>query len=161
MFHLLTDDYRRVRSVAQRHAARLQADAVGVEHLLLALIEYGRGPVEEAFIALGVTPGQAWAHMELRAEAGPVTGSEEPLPSLPYTPGADRVLGLTFEEKRKLHHDYLGGEHLILALLRHLDDPWAEPEFASELLDRLGVDVRRLRQEVVVRIPSDTGQFAR
>jgi len=62
-FDLYTDDVRRALSVAQWHAMKLRLDAVGVEHLPLAPIEYGRGPVEEAFFALDVTPsepGHSW-----------------------------------------------------------------------------------------------------
>lgn len=67
---MYTDDARRVRSVAPRHAKRLHRDAVGIEHLLLALIEYGRGPVEEAFFAIGITPGEVAAQLESRGENG-------------------------------------------------------------------------------------------
>ena len=143
-------------SVAQRHALRLHHDAVGIEHLALALIEYGRGPVEEAFFALNVTPGEAWAQWDSLAGARPVAGPVEQLPdALEYTPGASRVIGLVFQERAKLRHGYIGCEHLLLAMLRHLDDPWTEPEQASELFERLGVDIRQLRQELVSRIPID------
>ena len=40
-------------------------------------------------------------------------------------------------------------------MLRTLDEPWAEPEPASELFERLEVDLRRLRQELLSRIPTD------
>lgn len=149
-----TDDARRVLSVAQRHAVRLQRDAVGIEHLALALIEYGRGPVEEAFFALKVTPGEAWAQWESFAGAGTIAGPvEEPGRSVGYTSGASRVLGLVFQERAQLRHSYIGCEHLLLAMLRQLDDPWAEPEPASELFERLRVDLHQLRQELLSRIP--------
>lgn len=151
-----TDDARRVLSVAQRHAVRLQDDAVGIEHLALALIEYGRGPVEEAFFALNVTPGEAWIQWGSFAGPRPVAGPvEQPARSLEYTSGATRVLGLVFQERVQLRHDYIGSEHLLLAMLRQLDDPWVEPEPASELFERLEVDLRRLRQELLSRIPTD------
>ena len=150
-----TEDVCRVEEAAQRHALRLQCDAVGVEHLALALIEYGRGPVEEAFFALGVSPGEAWATLESLAGAGSVAGIAEQVDSLPNTQGAGRVLGLVFQERVQLRHQYIGCEHLLLALLRHLDDPWAEPELASELFERLGVDLHRLREELLSRIPVD------
>ena len=151
-----TEDARRVLLVAQRHAQRLHHDAVGIEHLAFALIEYGRGPVEEAFFALNVTPGEAWTQWESFAGARPVAGPVEQLPrSLEYTSGASRVLGLVFGERAQLRHDYIGSEHLLLAMLKQLDDPWAEPEPASELFERLGVDLRRLRQELLSRIPTD------
>ena len=160
MFHSYTDEVRRVRLGAGRHASRLQLDAVGVGHLLIASIEYGRGPVEEAFFAIDVTPSEAGALYESIA-VQPVAGSvEEPL-SLPYTPGAGRVLHLTLGEMRQLRNNYIGSEHLLLALIRHLDDPWAEPERASEYLERLGVDLRRLREELLSRIPADADPPAR
>ena len=143
--------------VAQRHAQRLHHDAVGIEHLAFALIEYGRGPVEEAFFALNVTPGEAWAQWDSLAGARPVAGPVEQLPrSLEYTSGASRVLGLVFGERAQLRHDYIGSEHLLLAMLKQLDDPWAEPELASEFFERLGVDLRQLRQELLSRIPTDS-----
>ena len=76
MFQLYTDELRRVLTVAQKHAVQRQLDAVCVEHLLIALIEYGRGPVEDVFFALDVTPGKAWAKWELLA-VQPVAGSVE------------------------------------------------------------------------------------
>lgn len=62
---------------------------------------------------------------------------------------------MTLEEKRRLGHDYLGAEHLLLAVLRQIDNPWAEPEPAGDLLERLGVDLRKLRQEVLCRVPTE------
>ena len=161
MFQLYTDELRRVLMVAQRYAVQRQLDAVCVEHLLIALIEYGRGPVEEAFFALDVTPSEACTQWESLAGARPGAESvEEPL-SLPYTPGASRVLALTLGEMRQLRNNYIGSEHLLLALIRHLDDPWAEPEPASEYLEQLGVDLRRLREELLSRIPADPDPPAR
>jgi ATP-dependent Clp protease ATP-binding subunit ClpA len=59
------------------------------------------------------------------------------------------------EEKRRMGHDYLGAEHLLLAVLRHIDNSWAEPEPAADLLERLGVDLRKLRQEVLCRVSTE------
>lgn len=163
MSYFYTDDARRVLAVAQRHAVRLQHEAVGIEHLVLALIEYGRGPVEEAFFVLKVTPGEAWTHWAsiAGAEANPGP-AEQPPHSLPYTPGADRALGLVFEEEgRRLRESYIGSEHLLLAVLRQLDDPWAEPEPVNELFERFGLDLRRLREELLSRIPIDADPPAR
>lgn len=155
MFHLYTDELRRVLTVAQRHAVQRQLDAVGVEHLLIALIECGRGPVEEAFFAIDVTPGKAWTQWESLAVPEPFAESVEEPQSLPYTPGASHVLGRTLGEMRQLRNNCIGSEHLLLALIRHLDDPWAEPEQANAYLERIGVDLRRLREEILSRIPAD------
>jgi len=161
VFQLYSDEVRRVLSVAERHASRLQHHAVGVEHLLIALVEYGRGPVEEAFFTLDVTPGKAWTQWESLAVPEPIVESVQEPQSLPYTPGARQVLSLTLNEMRQLRNNYIGSAHLLLALIRYLDDPWAEPEPASEYLERLGVDLRRLREELLSRIPADADPLAR
>lgn len=136
MYQLYTDELRRVLSVAQKHAVQRQLEGVGV------------------------TPSEAGALYESLA-VQPVAGSvEEPL-SLPYTPGAGRVLHLTLGEMRQLRSNYIGTEHLLLALIRHLDDPWAEPEPASDYVEQLGVDLRRLREELLSRIPADPDPAAR
>jgi ATP-dependent Clp protease ATP-binding subunit ClpA len=81
VFQLYTDELRRVLTVAQKHAVQRQLDGVGVEHLLIALIEYGRGPVEEAFFAIDVTPSEAGALYELLAVQLAAGSVETPLGS--------------------------------------------------------------------------------
>jgi ATP-dependent Clp protease ATP-binding subunit ClpC len=59
------------------------------------------------------------------------------------TPGAKRVIELTVEETRRLGHDHIGTEHLLLGLLR------AEEGRAAGVLAGLGVEVERVRHEVL------------
>lgn len=62
------------------------------------------------------------------------------------------VLALSLRESRQRQHNYVGSEHPLLGVLQQLDDPWAEPEPASEFLEQLGVDVDRLRHEILLRM---------
>jgi ATP-dependent Clp protease ATP-binding subunit ClpC len=152
VFELLTDESRRVYVRAAEHARALKHDHLGVEHVLLALVDFGRGPVVEALFALNASPRDIWTQTLLLA-----SGSEtvEQAEHLPFTPGAKRALGLSVQQSRQLHHNHVGPEHLLLGLLGHLDDPWTEPEATAEVLDRIGVSLSRLRQELLTRIPSD------
>lgn len=64
--------------------------------------------------------------------------------ALPFTPAARRLLVTARREADRLHHEYIGTEHLVLALTRQSND--------AALLVRLGVDcdrVRRLLEETV------------
>lgn len=153
MFESINHDAREVLLTAAEHARVLRHGHVGVEHLLLALVDYGRGPVVEALFAANVSAHDVWAQARLVASTK-IDGSPW---HLPYSPGAKRVLYLAMRESRRLGHNYIGAEHLLLGLLGQLDDPWAEPEAAAEILRPLGVDVGRLRQDLVARIPSDAG----
>ncbi|WP_432280745.1 Clp protease N-terminal domain-containing protein [Streptomyces luomodiensis] len=51
---------------------------------------------------------------------------------MPYDAGARKVLELTFREALRLGHNYIGTEHILLALLEH--------EGGSGLLSGLGID---------------------
>ncbi len=62
-----------------------------------------------------------------------------------FTQRARRVLSLSQEEAEKLHHSYIGTEHLLLGLLRE------EGGVAGRVLRELGVETKRV-QEMVERL---------
>lgn len=61
---------------------------------------------------------------------------------VPFDPAAKKVLELTFREALRLGHQYVGTEHLLLALLEHED--------GSGPLSSLGAD-KAATQEIVVK----------
>jgi len=63
-----------------------------------------------------------------------------------FTPRAQRVIILAQEEARRLNHAFLGTEHLLLGIVALGEG------IASEILRRLGVDLKKLRLEVERRI---------
>jgi ATP-dependent Clp protease ATP-binding subunit ClpA len=72
------------------------------------------------------------------------------LPDLiPYDPDARKALELTFREALRLGHNYIGTEHILLALL--------ENEGGQGPLHDLGVDKQRVETELVDALRSITG----
>jgi ATP-dependent Clp protease ATP-binding subunit ClpC len=59
-----------------------------------------------------------------------------------FTDRARRVVVLAQEEARKLNHNYLGTEHLLLGLLRESGG------VAARALESLGISLEAVRQEV-------------
>jgi len=59
------------------------------------------------------------------------------------TSKAKRVLELAAEEARRMHHNYIGTEHLLLALLREQNEP------AAAVLHKLGLSLEDTRRRVV------------
>ncbi|HVF10417.1 MAG TPA: Clp protease N-terminal domain-containing protein [Abditibacteriaceae bacterium] len=59
------------------------------------------------------------------------------------TPTSKRVLELAAEEARRMRHNYIGTEHLLLALLREKDD------VAAGVLHRLGLSLEDTRRQVM------------
>ncbi|MGK2854878.1 MAG: Clp protease N-terminal domain-containing protein [Microbacteriaceae bacterium] len=122
--------------VAAQDAAR---DALHIEispdHLLLGLL----GDTESLAIAIlaaqGVKPEQIRAAVTLP----PPTG--QALELVPFNGPAKKVLELTFREALRLGHNYIGTEHILLALL--------ESEDGTGPLHSLGIDKDRTTTKVV------------
>ena len=112
--YVFSEDVRRVLIEARRAAARLGHEYVGTEHLLLGLL----GAAGEALapFLLGRRPAAMAAAVERRVPPGDpaAVGRED----LPYTSRAKHTLELATDEARRLGHDGLRPEHLLLGLLR-------------------------------------------
>ncbi|WP_030622464.1 Clp protease N-terminal domain-containing protein [Streptomyces sclerotialus] len=97
-------------------------------HLTLGLLAEPEGLAVRALIAQDVTPE---AVREAVTAALP-PAAEGTLPALiPFDAAAKKALELTFREALRLGHNYVGTEHLLLALL--------EQEDGDGVLTRLGV----------------------
>jgi ATP-dependent Clp protease ATP-binding subunit ClpA len=68
-----------------------------------------------------------------------------------FTDRARRVVVLAQEEARQLQHNYIGTEHILLALLGEGDG------VAFRVLDRLGMSIDGTREEVKVMVGIGTG----
>lgn len=125
-----------VMAIAEQEARRRGAAAVGPEHVLLGLALEGAG------LAAGVLRNLG-ASAERLTKALPVavseTGSPEPLP---WASTTEQVLSQATAELVLLHHNYIGTEHLLLAVVR------AESGAVPDLLSCLGVAPECVRQEV-------------
>ncbi|MFE4355687.1 MULTISPECIES: Clp protease N-terminal domain-containing protein [Streptomycetaceae] len=112
-FSRFTPRARKVVVASQEEARKAGNPEITTEHLLLGLITEPEGIGAKALAAQGVTPEA------LRAVAGaalPAAAAE--LPALiPFDAESKKALELTFREALKLGHNYVGTEHILLALL--------------------------------------------
>ncbi|WP_200304475.1 Clp protease N-terminal domain-containing protein [Streptomyces adelaidensis] len=82
-------------------------------HLVLGLLAEPEGLGAKAIVAQGVSPEAARA-----AATALLPPAADEVPELiPYGPDAKKVLELTFREALRLGHNYIGTEHILLALL--------------------------------------------
>ncbi|WCT01972.1 Clp protease N-terminal domain-containing protein [Rhodococcus qingshengii] len=114
--------------MASQNEARAAGNAeIQPEHLLLGLVEEPAGLASKAIVAQGVELGSV-----RDAVAGVLPAPTSELPELiPYDARARKVLELTFREALRLGHNYIGTEHILLALL--------ELEDGSGVLADLGI----------------------
>jgi ATP-dependent Clp protease ATP-binding subunit ClpC len=150
MFERFTDRARRVVVLAQNEARALGHDYIGSEHLLLGLIGEGSGTAAKALESLGVSAA------ELRAGVAELvaTGEQSSSGHIPFTPQAKQVLRLALGEAQRLGHNYVGTEHLLLALIQERND------VAGQVLAAAGADLGHARAEVV-RLLAEYQQRAR
>ncbi|MFE9677335.1 Clp protease N-terminal domain-containing protein [Streptomyces sp. NPDC006259] len=112
-------------------------------HLVLGLLAEPDGLAVKALVAQGVTPE---AVREAATAALPPAADDVP-ELVPYGAGSKKVLELTFREALRLGHNYIGTEHILLALL--------EFENGEGVLSGLGVDkagVERYVEETLAGI---------
>ena len=139
MFQRFTDRARRVVVLAQHEARTLDQDYIGTEHILLGLIDEGQGVATTALTSMGISLEEM--RQAVRDTIG--RGAQPPESGhIPFTPQAKKVLELSLRESMHLGHDYIGTEHILLALIR-------EGGGAAQLLAGAGVDLDRARQQVV------------
>jgi ATP-dependent Clp protease ATP-binding subunit ClpC len=139
MFERFTDRARRVVVQAQGEARALGHDYIGTEHLLLGLISEGGGVGAKALESLGVSAAELRAGVAEMVAAGQQSSTGH----IPFTPQAKQVLRLALGEALRLEHNYVGTEHLLLALISERDD------VAGRVLAAAGADLGRARAEVV------------
>lgn len=148
MYQRFTERAQRSLLLAQEEARRLDFNFVGTEHLLLGLIREGDGVAAKAVISLGIDLEKARAEVEKLVGRGSTPGASE----IGLTPRAKKVvLELSSEEARHLGHNYIGTEHILLGLIREREG------VAARVLENLGVDLGRVRFQVIQQLGMPTG----
>ncbi|KRF16613.1 NDP-hexose 4-ketoreductase [Nocardioides sp. Soil797] len=139
MFERFTDRARRVVVLAQEEARMLSHNYIGTEHILLGLIHEGEGVAAKALESLDISLEA------VRAQVEEIIGQGQQAPSghIPFTPRAKKVLELSLREALQLGHSYIGTEHILLGLIREGEG------VAAQVLQKLGADLNRVRQQVI------------
>ena len=117
MWQRFTERARRVILLGQEEASKMSSGHVGTEHLLLGLVRENEGVAAQVLQKMGVSLPKVRQEIEAEVQPGGDSGSTEPK----LTPKAKRVLELAADEARRMRHNYIGTEHLLLALLREKD----------------------------------------
>lgn len=127
-FSRFTDRARNVVMAAQNEARAANNDEIAPEHLALGLLSepnaLGAGSIVAQGVALETVRRTVTATLPAAADRVPEL--------IPFDSRARKALELTFREALRLGHNYVGTEHILLALL--------ELEGGAGVLAGLGVD---------------------
>ena len=127
-FSRFTARARNVVMAAQNEARAAGNDEIGPAHLVLGLLSEPDALAARSIVAQGVP-----LETVRQAVTATLPPAADQVPELiPYDPHARKALELTFREALRMGHNYIGTEHILLALL--------ELEDGTGVLARLGVD---------------------
>ncbi len=136
-FEKFSERARRALTLAQEEAQRLNHNYIGTEHILLGLVRESDGVAAKVLANLGVDMGKVRAAVEFIIGRGEKAVSGE----ITLTPRAKKAIEFAVDEARRLSHNYIGTEHLLLGLLREREG------VAASVLDSLGVNLEGVRTE--------------
>lgn len=141
MFQRFTERARQAIVLAQEEARALKHTYIGTEHILLGLLAEGEG--EAALILESISVTQLEAREAVLRITG--LGDEGGMKQLPFTPRAKRILELALREALALGHNYIGTEHLLLAIIRENEG------VAAKILLDMEATPDKVRNEVIRR----------
>jgi hypothetical protein len=137
-FERVTARAREALDESAKAAQRLGHPYVGTEHLLLGLLVDPASLAAKVLTEMGVTREAVEAAIALRTGTQVAAAGDPPL-----TPLAKDAVGRALREALTLGHNYIGTEHILLALL---DDTEGT---AAAILTSLGVTLDRVRARVI------------
>jgi ATP-dependent Clp protease ATP-binding subunit ClpC len=136
-FKRMTDRSRRVLGLGARIARHLGHAAVDPEHLLLALADEGHGVAAHVLQNLGAD--RLALRQEFDARIPP--GLHRSVRTVPLAEATERILDRALDEARRLNHNYIGTEHLVIALTAMCEG------VCLQMLDALDVTAVGVRDE--------------
>jgi len=151
MFEKFTEGAIKVIMLSQEEARRMGHNFVGTEQLLLGVIGQRHGIGARALKKLKVTLKKARKEIELYIGRGTGFVASE----IPFTPRAKRVLEMAVHEGKDLGQNFVGTEHILLALIGESDG------VAMRTLDKLNVDIPKLRNLILAYIEENQEETLR
>jgi Clp amino terminal domain, pathogenicity island component len=136
-FTRFTPRARNVVVAAQSEARTAGNDTITVDHLALGLLSEPESLAFAIMTAAGATPEAVRTALTPRLPV-PVPDIPE---LIPFDAGARKALELTFREALRLGHNYIGTEHILLALI--------EVEGDGGALTGLGLEKASVERSVV------------
>ena len=139
LYDKYTERAKQVLALAREEANRFNHNYIGTEHLLLGLVREGEGIAAKVLYDMGVDLTKVRSAVEFIIGRGERVNVGE----ISLTPRAKKVIELGHEEARRLGHNYIGTEHLLLGLVREGEG------IAAGVLESLGVSLEKVRQRVI------------
>ena len=145
MFERFTEGAIKVIIASHEEARRMGQNFIGTEQILLGVISQKNGVGARALRFCGVNLKKTRKEIDLYVGVGSGFLGGDP----PFTPRAKRVLDLSVQEGKDYGQNFVGTEHLLLALIKE------EDSIAIRTIRKLGVDLCELNSKIKELIELD------
>lgn len=143
----VSESAERVLISAEEEARRLGSGSINPEHILLGIIQEGNIGVK-ILSNLGVNIEELKKEIEESAVPSPLEGERT------VSPEVKQIIEKASDEASSLGDNYVGAEHILLALLRGKNLP-------SQILNKKGVTYERVREELTRSRRTSPRRYAR
>ena len=106
---------------AKDQAKELSHSTVNLEHLFLGILSLNAGITHELLISLGIDINSFMKAVKKRLKEGSDEIDEKT--KFKYSPGIKNVLQIAITLSNRFNHEYVGLEHILLAMLKYDDSP--------------------------------------
>jgi len=134
-----TPGWKEVMRQSRNEAGRLGHDYIGPEHFLLGIIRKAEGLAVQTLLNLGIDLDDLKLELERMLEVGkgPTVGI------FPQNVEAKKVIESARNIAKQLRHNWIGTEHLLLALIKE------ENTLAARCLRNFNIDFNKVKREVL------------
>ena len=147
-FEKFSERARRVLSLAQEEAQKFNHNYIGTEHILLGLARETEGVGAKVLSSLEVELSKVRSAVEFIIGRGESHTPGE----IGLTPRAKKVIELAVDEARRLRHQYIGTEHILIGLMREGEG------VAAGVLESLSVTLDKVRAETTRVLSQNASQ---
>ena len=131
---------KEVISFSREEAIRLGHNFIGTEHLFLGLIKEGECEAIHNLQSLGIKINQLKKKIELFGQKNIIHQSINKK-QIPLTKQSEKALKTTFLEAKRFESNIIGTPHLLLCILRNLEDP------LNSLLSKFEITYENVKNE--------------
>ena len=137
MVYKFTNKAKKVIEIANDISIDLGHNYIGTEHILYGLAKEGEGIAAKVLNNKGVTDDKIKAKIEELLGKG-----DQIKESLGFTPRTKKVLENAFLEAKRIGYNFIGTEHLLLAIMKEGDC------VATRVIIELNVDIPKIYNEI-------------
>ena len=137
MIYKFTNKAKKVIEISNDISIELGHNYIGTEHILYGLAKEGEGIAAKVLLNKGITPEKTVKKIEEIVGKG-----NEIEETLGFTPRTKRILENAFLETKKIGSNFIGTEHLLLAILKESDC------LAVKIILELNVEIPKMYNEI-------------